>query len=277
MMFGCDEAGGRLGLPMKSGTDVGIVLEIRHQYLQRHVAPHRGIVRPVHHSHGAAADLLDDLIPADLVGEAAPGTIVSGRRHVQCSEQRTTSAVMLSRLPCSSAVLIRDWASRGSSSLDATMLSQHLVGHRSVQTVGTEQQRLVARQRAFEQMDLRVRACAEHVGQDVPRGLGPAGAVLVAQHGGRPRIVGRQLRELGSVAQVQPAVADVRHNQLAVGNERAHNGRAHPEIIVMVLGEPIDSAIGEAYSRLEAIALVTTASRPRRTAMKNRRCREIGG
>ena len=72
-------------------------------------------MRAVDDAHGAAADPLDDLIAADPFRQAAPGTIVSGHRHAHRPEQRTTSAVMLSRLPCSRAVLIRDCASAGSS------------------------------------------------------------------------------------------------------------------------------------------------------------------
>ena len=101
--------------PGETWSGCGIVVEIGHQDLEGHVTAHGGIVRAVDDAHRTAADPFDDLIAAYSFREVAPGAIVSSHLHTHRPEQRTTSAVMLSRLPCSSAVLIRDCASTGSS------------------------------------------------------------------------------------------------------------------------------------------------------------------
>ena len=115
MMFGCDRLAAASRLPVKPRPDVGIVFEIGRQDLEGDVAAHRFVMRAIDDAHRAAADPLDDLIAADPFWRVAPREIVSGHRHSWFPEQRTTSAVMLSRLPCSRAVLISDWASAGSS------------------------------------------------------------------------------------------------------------------------------------------------------------------
>ena len=115
MMFGCDRRAAASRLAVKPRPDIGIVFEVGHQDLEGHVAAHRCVVRAIDDAHRAAADPLDDLIAADPFWQAAPRAIVSGHRHTRFGEQRTTSAVMLSRLPCSRAVLISDCASAGSS------------------------------------------------------------------------------------------------------------------------------------------------------------------
>ena len=103
------QAGGRLRLPVEPRPDVGIVVEIGRQDLERDVAAHRFVMRAVDDAHGAAADPLDDLVAADPFWRSAPRVSSSAAmRHCWFPEQRTTSAVMLSRLPCSSAVLISD-------------------------------------------------------------------------------------------------------------------------------------------------------------------------
>ena len=58
------------------------------------------------------------------------------------------------------------------------------------------------------------------------------------------------------VAEIEAAVAHVRHDQLTVRKERADDRRAHPEIVVVVLGEAIDPPVGQAHGGLEPIGLV---------------------
>ena len=100
---------------MKSRPDVGVVLEIRGEDLEGDVASHRVVVRAIDDAHRAAADSLDHLIASDAFRMSASRAIVNGHRHSHCAEQRATSAVMLSRLPCSRAVLIKVCASTGRS------------------------------------------------------------------------------------------------------------------------------------------------------------------
>ena len=75
------------------------------------------------------------------------------------------------------------------------------MGHGTVQPVAAQQQRLVSRHLAFEQMDLRVGPGAEHVGQDVARRMRSAVAVLAAEDGRGPRVVLRELNEIVPVAE----------------------------------------------------------------------------
>ena len=122
MMFGCDRRGRRLRLPVEPRPDVGIVFEIGRQDLEGDVPAHRFVTRAVDDAHRAAADPLDDLVAADPFWRSAAAVSSSAAIVIpHCPEQRTTSAVMLSRLPCSSAVLISDCASAGSSWFDAMM------------------------------------------------------------------------------------------------------------------------------------------------------------
>ena len=85
---------------------------------------------------------------------------------------------------------------------------------------------------------------------------GPLLRVLAAEDGRRPRVVLRQLNELVLVADVQAAVADMRHDQVTVREERADDRRAHAEIVVVVLGEAIDPPVRQAHGGLEPIGLV---------------------
>ena len=65
-----------------------------------------------------------------------------------------------------------------------------------------------------------------------------------------------ELDELGLVAEVQAAVADVRRDQVTVREERADDRRSHPEIVVVVLGELVDAPVRQAHGRLDPIGLV---------------------
>ena len=109
------QARGGLRLPIEPRPDVGIVFDIGHQDFEGDVPAHRFVARAVDDAHPAAADPFDDVISADPFRRSGSGELVSGHRHPYCPEHRTTSAVMLSRLPCSSAVLISDCASAGRS------------------------------------------------------------------------------------------------------------------------------------------------------------------
>ena len=109
------QASGCLRLPVKPRPDVGIVFEIGRQDFEGDVPAHRFITRAVDDAHRAAADPLDDLIAADPFRRSAPRSSSAAIAIPASPEQRTTSAVMLSRLPCSRAVLMSDCASAGSS------------------------------------------------------------------------------------------------------------------------------------------------------------------
>ena len=65
MMFGCDRLAAASASRWKRVADIGIVLEIGGQDLERDVPAHRLVARAVDDTHRAAADPLDDLIPAD--------------------------------------------------------------------------------------------------------------------------------------------------------------------------------------------------------------------
>ena len=85
-----------------------------------------------------------------------------------------------------------------------------------------------------------------------------------------------ELNELVVVADVQTAVAHVRHDQLAARQERADNRRSHPEIVVVVLGEALIRRFARLTAVLSRLASYDSVGSTR-TARRNRSFRAIGG
>jgi hypothetical protein len=122
------------------------------------------------------------------------------------------------------------------------------IGNRTVQSIGTEHDRLAVGKRQFVDADLEVGPRAHHRGQHVAHGMSLQCARLeprLALEQGDPRVVRGQRRQLRAQQRVDAAVADAGEGHArAIGHRRDHR-RAHAGVLGMLLGRAIDAAVGD--------------------------------
>ena len=100
-------------------------------------------------------------------------------------------------------------------------------------------------------------ADAKHVGQHVPHRMPPEARVggLLRQNSGCPGIILSHWRQHAIGEQVEPAVADMAHDEPGAGDQRADDSRSHALVVVMPFRLTNETAIGKADGRAQAVAV----------------------
>ena len=165
---------------------------------------------------------------------------------------------MLSRLPCSSAVVIERLRERRQfADSDATIVP---AAYRAAPNRADRRCTAAGSRHPTARVRAGAPACrAARRAHSSGRGASPGSRCWRSLP---PRTVAAHesscvswMRSL-ACGEVQAAVADVRHDQLTVGDQRADDRGPHPQIVVVIFGEPIDPPVRQAHGGLEPIGLV---------------------